>query len=101
MVNSSRSRHSEHMNITRRFPKPVVIRNDEASVNRFLAEAAEIAREIEREYRPDGWRLWRSGASRLEYLSTTELMTAFLSEVVKPTGDGHRLKVLVEPKKKR
>lgn len=43
----------------------------------------------------------RSGASRLEYLGTTELMTAFLSEVVKPTDDGHRLDVLVEPKKKR
>jgi hypothetical protein len=91
----------EHMTVSRKFPQPVVIRNDEASVQRFLGEAAEIARQIEREYRADGWRLWRSGASRLEYLGTTELMTAFLGEVVKPTGVGHRLDVLVDRKKKR
>jgi hypothetical protein len=101
MVTGSLSGHSEHMTVSRRFPHPVVIRNDQASVDRFLAEAAEIARKVEREHRADGWRLWRSGASRLEYLSTTELMTAFLGEIVKPTGNGHRLDVLVEPKKKR
>jgi hypothetical protein len=89
------------MNITRRFSQPVVIRNDEASVDSFLAKAAGIAWEIEGEYSSDGWRLWRSGASRTEYLGSTELMTAFLGEVVNPTGNGHRLDVLVEPKKKR
>jgi len=91
----------ERMTVSRKFPQPVVIRNDQASVHAFLDEAALMARQIEREHRPGGWRLWRSGDFRGEYLTPMELKASFLSEVRKPAGDGHRLDVLVEPKKKR
>jgi hypothetical protein len=101
MVTGSPSGQSEHMTVTRRFPQPVVIRNDQASVDRLLGKACGIAWEIESGYRADGWRLWRSGTSRLSSLTTIELMTAFLGEVVNPCGTGHRLDVLVERKKKR
>ena len=41
MVTGNPSGRSEHMTVTRRFPQPVVIRNDQASVDGILGKPAE------------------------------------------------------------